>query len=142
MRAAALVAVLAVAGCSSAPSDPVSATGSLEAGDASLASGEFYDEYPLMAREGQWITVTVTTDRFDPYLIVRSPSQEQSEIDDAGGDAGTTRMSVRAGESGRWEVLVTSYAPGETGDYTVTYHVTDSAPAEAVAPGSGETLTV
>ncbi len=95
-----------------------------------------------MVREGQWITVTVTTDRFDPYLIVRSPGLEQSEIDDAGSDTGATRMSVRAGESGRWEVLVTSYAPGETGDYTLTYHVTDAAPADAVAPDAGETITV
>ena len=146
MRAAALIAALFVSGCGSAPEGPVTETGALEAGDLSLASGELYDSYPLTAREGQWITVTVTTDRFDPYLILRSPSQEQSEIDDSQSDPTTTRMSVRAGESGRWEALVTSFAPGETGAYTVTYHVTDAAPPDAVtpdtAPGSGETLTV
>lgn len=121
--------LLCLAACQSGPTGPVTEAGSLEAGDMTLASGEFYDSFSVNAREGQWIEVEVIADGFDPYLILRSPSEEQSEMDDSEeGDTSTTRMAIRAPESGRWLALVTSYAPGGTGTYTVTYSVSDQAP--------------
>lgn len=98
-----------------------------------LVSGELFDTYTVTAREGQWIVVEVTADGFDPYLIVRSPSEDQSEVDDSDdGDISTTRMSVRADASGRWSALVTSYEPGESGSYTVTYGVSDTPPDDTL----------
>lgn len=128
-----LLVLLALSACQSSPQGPVAEAGALEDGDLQLASGEFFDAFDVRAREGQWIRVEVVAEGFDPYLILRSPTEEQSEVDDSD-EADTTRteMAVRAGESGRWEVLVTSFAPGATGSYRLTTEVTDAPP-----PGHG-----
>lgn len=127
----ALVLLLGLAACQPTASGPVTATGRLEAGDPTLASGEWYDGYTVAAREGQWITFRVQAEGFDPYLILRSPTDEQTEVDDSDPvDTSSTQLSVEATASGQWIGVVTSYAPGESGPYTVTYHVTDAPPAD------------
>ena len=135
------LAVAVLAGCG--PAGPVTEFGALEDGDPTLTSGEWYDGYAVTAREGQWISVVVTADGFDPYLILQSPGEGQSEVDDSdAGDTTTTRLAVRADASGRWEVVVTSYAPGESGRYTVTYGVSDERPTDGEAAPPGGTITV
>lgn len=140
--------LLFAAACESGPTGPVTETGTLEAGDMTLGSGEFYDIYTFSVREGQWIEMEVTARGFDPYLILTSPDESQSEVDDSEeGDTATTRMAIRAGESGRWIGVVTSYAPGGTGSYTVTYRVSDTAPSGVSSPvladsTGGETIQV
>lgn len=135
MRPPSLALLLAVAACSPGPAGPTTQSGTLEVGDMTLRSGEFFDPYAVRVTEGQWITVAVSTEGFDPYLIVRSPSGVQSEVDDsATGNTTSTQSVLRASEAGRWDVLVTSYAPGETGAYTVTIEVTDERPPGALTP--------
>ena len=82
----------------------------------------------------------MTSDAFDPYVILRPPScadaagacDGQSDNDDflAGGGAYVWR---RADEGGRWSVLATSSAPGETGDYEVRYRVAGEGARPATA---------
>ena len=133
---------LALAACSSGPAEPVTEAGALEEGDTTLGTGELYDAYTTYAREGQWIRVSVQAQGFDPYLIVRSPSEAQSEVDDSEeGDETQVSIDVRADASGRWTTMVTSFAPGETGAYTVTTHVTDEPPPGATAAPSVDPST-
>ena len=149
----ALLALLTVAlsacGSASASGGPTTEAGTLELGDMTLPSGEYYDAFLVGADEGQWLTVEVTSEAFDPYLIVRSPGGEQSEIDDSeSGNTTTTRSVLRVSEAGDWDVIVTSYAPGESGAYSVTYEVTDEQPAgpipteEATPAGADSTIAV
>ena len=105
--------------------------GALEAGDETLSSGEYVDTYTVPADRGQWIEVVMTSDAIDPYLIMKPPSctpgacDDQADNDDffATGDA---FLWVEAKEAGTWEILATSYAPGETGRYTVEVRVHDA----------------
>ncbi|HEX9951182.1 MAG TPA: pre-peptidase C-terminal domain-containing protein [Rubricoccaceae bacterium] len=96
-------------------------SGALGRPDATLSSGEFVDTYAIDVRAGQRLAVDLTSDDFDTYVLVTRPSGEQDDNDDC--EPGQTRRScldVVADESGTWRVAVTSYQPGETGDYALT----------------------
>lgn len=141
MRLLTLALAASLAACSSASDGPVTEAGSLDASDRTLQSGEYFDQYRVTASEDQWIRVEVTAEAFDPYLIVRSPSGVQSDVDDSeSGNTTTTTSVIRASEGGRWDVIVTSYAPGGTGSYSVTYEVTDVMPEGAAPRGPDSTI--
>ncbi|WP_412063160.1 hypothetical protein [Rubrivirga sp. IMCC45206] len=107
-------------------------TGTLQDGDDTLVSGEFLDPYEVIAREGQWIRAQVLSGDFDPYLMVLSPTGDQTEVDDsAAGNTSMTKAVLEATEAGKWTIVVTSFAPGETGDYELTFDVLDTRPDDA-----------
>jgi|GEM_PF-2777317 len=125
-----LVLVGLLAGCNSTPSGPVTEQGSLETGDGTLPTGEFRDTFEVTANEGQWLSVTLSSDEFDPYLIVAEPGGEQSDLDDSTpGDTTSVTMVLRAASSGSFRIVATSFRPGASGAYTLTYEVTDTEPA-------------
>ena len=95
--------------------------GDLGRGDATLSSGEFVDTYTLDVRAGQRLGVELTSDDFDTYILVTHPSGEQDDNDDCEpGQTSRSCLDVVADESGTWRVAVTSYQPGEAGDYALT----------------------
>jgi hypothetical protein len=100
---------------------PETHEGRLEAGDPTLRSGEFVDEYKVQVSAGQWLDARMTSTELDPYLIVVAPSGAQEDNDDEDRAQGTAaRVRLQATESGLYSVRATSFAPGETGAYTVT----------------------
>ena len=115
-----------------APADPTVYTGTLAEDDETLESGEYLDSYEVVVREGQWLRVEVVSADIDPYLLILSPTGEQTDVDDsAAGNTSMTKAVVEAEESGEWTVVVTSYEVGETGDYEVTLEVLDTRPDDA-----------
>lgn len=133
-----LAAVLA--GCTSTPSGPVTEDGSLAVGDATLTTGEYQDSYDVTMSEGQWLRVSLDSDAFDPYLVVRFPNAEQSDLDDSTpGDTTSVTMVLRAQQAGTFNIIATSYRPGATGAYRLSYEVTDTEPAgdAPAAPAAG-----
>jgi hypothetical protein len=94
--------------------------GSLASGDAELTSGEYYDTYYVSGRAGEYIVIDLRSSQFDPYLILRAPSDEQFENDDHEGDATRSQVAMELPEDGQYQVIVTSYKPGEAGSYTVS----------------------
>jgi len=126
-----LAFALTLAACQpAAPEGPVTEAGDLDLGDLTLQSGEYYDTYTVSMKADQWLSVNIQSTDFDPYLIVRTPSGEQSDLDDSE-ESNTTSVEsvIRAQEAGSWEIVVTSYETGESGAYQVTYEVSDAAPA-------------
>ena len=98
-----------------------SAMGSLADGDGELESGEYRDLWVFEGRAGQDVTVEITSDDFDTYLVLLSPDGAVlDENDDTDGRTDLSRVSARLGASGRYSVVATSYAAGETGSYDVT----------------------
>jgi hypothetical protein len=119
-----------IAGCTSTPSGPVTEEGSLASGDGTLPTGEFRDTYDVTVNEGQWLRVTLQSDEFDPYLIVTVPGGEQSDLDDSTpGDTTSVTMVLRAPSAGTFNIIATSFRPGASGAYTLTYEVSDTEPA-------------
>ena len=98
-------------------------SGSLAPGDQQLQSGEYQDSYFFTAQPGQSIVVDLTSDQFDPYLILKPPQGEQLDNDDWEGSLSQSRIETTATSAGEYEVVVTSFAVGETGSYNLQYGV-------------------
>jgi len=141
-----ILTLLLVAGCSDASSDataenvpdtptvepPTEEQGTLAEGDETLQSGEYMDSYEVLVREGQWLRAEVLSGDFDPYFIILDPTGDQTDVDDSSqGNRSMTKAITQASEGGEWRIVVTSYEPGESGDYTLTYEVLDERPEDA-----------
>lgn len=100
--------------------------GTLEEGDATLSSGEWADRYTIQAEAGQHVVVRLNSTDFDTYLIVQPPEGEAINNDDFNGSTTTSFVEATATTTGEWRVQVTSYEPGETGDYELTTSVSNS----------------
>lgn len=107
-----------------------SAQGALAQGDDTLESGEFIDRFTFTGRRGQSITIDMASTAIDSYLIVRAPSGVQEDNDDANGSR-NSQVQWTLPEDGTYSVIATSYAPGETGAYTIRFN----ASAQTAGPG-------
>ena len=94
--------------------------GSLAQGDRQLQSGEFNDSYPMQFPVGAPVAIRVESSAFDSYLIVRSPSGHQFDNDDFTPGNLNAGLDIPAAEAGNYDVMVTSYRPGEVGAYSLT----------------------
>lgn len=104
--------------------------GTLARGDAQLSSGELVDTHRATFAPGAPVSIRVESSQFDTYLIVRSPSGRQQDNDDIRPGVLNSGIDIPAAEAGEYQILVTSYRPGETGAYTLT-----------IASGAGATTT-
>ncbi|UJR79221.1 caspase family protein [Sandaracinus amylolyticus] len=108
--------------------------GALAAGDATLSSGEFADTHRMTFTAGQPVSIRVESSAFDTYLIVRSPSGRQQDNDDVSPGVLNSGIDIPAAEAGEYQVIVTSYRPGETGAYVLT---TSAGTTTTPQPGPG-----
>lgn len=118
------------------------ATGRLQQGDGTLRSGEFVDSYRFLGQAGQRIAIELRSSEFDPYLLLRTPSGEQTDNDDGEGMGTNSRIEMTLTETGEYGVHATSYQPGESGAYQLV--ITDlgaavrpDAPPAASSGGTG-----
>ena len=96
-------------------------SGTLAAGDTTLNSGEFLDQYNFQWTVGQRFAIDVRSSDFDTYLIVKPPTGAQIDNDDRNQSAGTDAgYDLDVSQTGTWQVLVTSFRPGEVGTYTLS----------------------
>ena len=92
--------------------------GRLQAGDKTIASGEFVDSYGFVGRQGDTIEIDLTSSEFDPYLILFAPEpHEQLDNDDYQGSTSRSFLSATLPANGLYRVAVTSYQPGDSGAY-------------------------
>jgi len=128
------------------PSGPGGAdSGELAPGDETLESGEFVDRRSVRLSRGDDLSVVLTSSDFDPYIIVKAPDESQEENDDCT-EGETTRscLDLTADQSGTYEVLITSFAPGERGRYQVSIDTGGGAtggPRPPSAPATGGVRT-
>lgn len=110
----------------------VFADGRLSHGDNQLDSGEYYEALSYAGQAGQFVTISLHSDEFDPYLMVLDPNGSKiAEIDDSVGYGLDIVVSLNLALTGPYTLVVTSYEPGETGTFTLDV---DSASEHAPAP--------
>ena len=109
----------------------------LEAGDATLTSGEYRDNFTFSGQRGQEAVIDLRSSDFDPYLIVYTPSGEQFDNDDYEGEVSRSLIAFVLDETGTYEVTVTSYQEGESGDYTLQMDVGDSVELAGIREETG-----
>lgn len=115
--------------------------GSLAAGDETLDSGEYVDTWRFTGRRGQRVSVELTSSAFDAYTMLRTPSGEQFDNDD-GEDGTDSRQQLVLPEDGEYEVLVTSYRPGETGTYRFSVEAGREPPRQAGVAGGARVFAL
>ncbi|CAN5377920.1 hypothetical protein BH09PSE1_BH09PSE1_12530 [soil metagenome] len=97
------------------------ASGDLRQGDEKLSSGEFVDTWTFQGRAGDRVSLAMTSNDFDPYLLINGPG-DFSEQNDDGPDGGTgAALDVRLPADGTYRVMATSYEAGEHGRYALTF---------------------
>jgi hypothetical protein len=112
--------------------------GTLAEGDTRLGSGELTDRYRFTARRGQRIRAEVTAGKFDTYLMLRRPDGSQDDNDDTSVDGATStnsRIDTVLAEDGEYVLVVTSYRPGETGEYRLSLSPSPGLPRQVRVPG-------
>jgi hypothetical protein len=116
------------------------ANGSLAANDLETEPGKYSDNYYFVGQAGQNVRVELNSTNFDTYLIVRSPSGQQYDNDDFESSLSRSRIDLALNESGRYQVIATSYGTGMTGAYQLSASVQASAAVTTIANviGSGE----
>lgn len=125
-------------------------TGELEAGDLATADGNHYDAWRFSAQEGVTYVITLRSEDFDAFLRAGprdGTSCEPCEWDDksAGGTDAQVVLQAEAGAS--YVIHAASYAPGETGRYTLhleeteTTILTEVDTVIAVGPGADSVVS-
>lgn len=98
---------------------PTVHNGSLQFGDLTLDTGEYADLYEIDLTAGQQVIASLSSNSFNTYLGIRSPSGVVTELDELANQIGQSRISLVANEAGTWTVFVTTMQVGEQGNYSL-----------------------
>lgn len=98
--------------------------GELTAEDPELDGGGHFHEYVVNANAGDSFRITMRSSDFDSFLRWGTKNgdnfTEISTDDDSGGDL-DSQLTVRAAQSGRFVIRVSSLSAGSTGSYRLTF---------------------
>lgn len=96
---------------------------SLSAEDEKLATGQYYDAYPLNPEPGKGVELVVSSGDFPPMIILLDADKQivsQSKAANAGsGGVYTLNFEEEFPQGGQHYVLFTTEEAGKTGSYTV-----------------------
>ncbi|MFO8151217.1 MAG: serine protease [Trueperaceae bacterium] len=115
----------------------LSQRGALGPGNETLDSGEYLAFHEVELTAGAPVAIELSSGAFDVYLAVLDPADQiVLEVDDSPGYGSDVAEGFVPAVSGRYTLVVTSYAPGEAGDYLLQV----AASGEAVGPTGPTTL--
>ena len=112
--------------------------GRLRSGDSTRANDSYSDTFTFIADRGDSAVIDLRSGEFDTYLIVRAPGGEEFTNDDYESSFDRSLLSLTLTETGIYEVVVSSYNPGETGGYTVQIETDAGTPADINTQIQGE----
>ena len=95
-------------------------SGRLETGDRPRGSGGFQDVWEFDGREGQDVTIEMSSTAFDSYLELRDDMGAEVAEDDDGGDGNNALILTRLPRSGRFRIIARSYQGEATGFYELS----------------------
>jgi len=93
--------------------------GVLESGDQQIASdNSLYDLYPVQARQGQSMIITLESDDFDTYLAVMDVDNNIiDQNDDIQENISNSQLIITFTKEGTYYIIVNSYDPQGMGAY-------------------------
>ncbi len=98
-------------------SGPPDFRGVLDDNDA-MREGKPVDTFTFDVREGTEVTVTMTAEAFDTYLVVRAPGGQEWTNDDFGSTR-TSQVSFTPAARGTYTLLATAFSTDGRGAYEV-----------------------
>jgi len=116
--------------------------GELSTDDAQRRSGKFEDVYQIEGRRGQRLQIDLSSDAFDPYLVITGPEGFNLANDDAeGGNSLNSRIVLQFPADGTYRVSATTFRAGETGAYRLQTS-TPSASAQVTVPVAADPIAI
>lgn len=91
--------------------------GALQASDSADANGRRMDRHQVNLARGEAVRFELTSGEFDTLLRVQPPNGAPAENDDAAQGNTNSALDVQAQVAGAYAVTVSSYRPGEMGNY-------------------------
>lgn len=97
-------------------------TGTLTSNDSLYPDNTYYQLFRFSPTPGQELTLDLSSDDFDPVLIIKGPEFIRDLVDDDGGPGCAARVSRAFREGGPYTVLVntTTTPERQTGSYSLT----------------------
>lgn len=114
--------------------------GALSQGDRADDEGRFQRARTVTLSRGDTVRFAVSSSDFDPVARVIGPSGTTWDDDDGAGHGTDALLQFTAPEDGRYELVVTSYSPGEEGHFQTEFSAEHGSAADdrvAEAPQRG-----
>ncbi|HEU4883447.1 MAG TPA: hypothetical protein VFT45_14400 [Longimicrobium sp.] len=97
-----------------------SVEGTLDDDDAQDEDGGYYQQFTYQARAGERLTITVSSEEMDSYVMIGTGMYDDfealAEDDDSGGEL-NAELGWTAPEDGEYTIHVSTASPGETGSF-------------------------
>ncbi|MGB3308622.1 MAG: trypsin-like peptidase domain-containing protein [Nodosilinea sp.] len=112
--------------------------GQLDDSSNVLPDGSFYNPYRFEGQAGQTVTIDMSSQDVDSYLILLAPDHDDFSIqdDDSGGSL-NARISTQLPYTGSYLILANTVAEGESGDYQLRLSQGGSGQAPTLSRPSG-----
>ena len=92
----------------------------LSGDEVTLADGSYADGYLFWAEEDDTVVIDMQSSDFDTYLLIRGPAGMDEHNDDYEGST-DSRIAFRCRQSGHYQLIASTYSPGATGDYSISF---------------------
>jgi hypothetical protein len=123
---------------------PAPLRGALAQSDSRDNAGRFTDSMNVALPAGQSLRILLNSTAFDTMISVRTPSGQSIDNDDITQENRNSAVEIPFVEGGNYQVTVTSYRPGDTGDYVLSFERGTPVPSArnpAVAGNGGNAST-
>ncbi|MEO0395057.1 MAG: trypsin-like peptidase domain-containing protein [Cyanobacteria bacterium P01_A01_bin.137] len=99
----------------------INQSGVLNAQDDRLTDNSFYDEYSFSAQQGQDVTITLTSQDFDAYLLlIDNQGNKIAENDDISQNNSNASIRISLPYTGDYRVIVNAYDQTGQGQYQMS----------------------
>ncbi len=95
----------------------------LAATDDMLSDSSHFGRWLFEGTRGQRVTVTQRSDAFDTYLLLGKQGADAIAVENDDSDDTNSEVELTLPDDGMYVIIAGSFAPQETGDYTVTLTV-------------------
>ena len=93
----------------------------LDSSSQTLEDNRYYNSHTFEGKAGQQITIELTSNEFDPELILIDPEGNRIAKDNNGGEGKNARITVTLPTTGTYVIWANSYNKQETGSYTLSW---------------------
>ncbi len=94
-------------------------TGTLDVNDCLRTGGAFQESWELVLENDTTARIDLESAAFDAFLVLKDSQGNVVASDDDGGDGLNSRIE-RVLEAGTYEIVASSFGPGQTGTYQLT----------------------
>jgi len=110
----------------------------LTVNDCQLDDGTYVGFYVFSGQSGQTVTINMSSNAFDTFLLLLDPTPETVATDDDGGSGTNSRIVYTLDQtSPEWTIAATSFFPLETGPFTLRLQCSGNPPPPPPPPSDG-----